>query len=162
MPGNDPFGSEGLTQQEQIAEALAAADIGMLAALVRIRREKGLTQEDVAQALGRDKSTVSRFERLDSDPRLSTVRRYACAIGALIEHRVSDSDDASPSFTKFMSSLHMDEADLPRRNWAFHFDVALPAGLLLPGFSIRGPFDDEGEAAVTEEVRAATFVIGSR
>ncbi|OBA88778.1 hypothetical protein A5633_08390 [Mycolicibacterium elephantis] len=87
---NDPFNPDDLTHEERNAKALARNDLEMLADLVRLRQELGLTQEDVAKVIGRDKSAVSRFERLDSDPRLSTVRRYARAVGALIEHRVTE------------------------------------------------------------------------
>ncbi|WP_204801904.1 helix-turn-helix domain-containing protein [Mycobacterium riyadhense] len=89
MP-NDPFDPDDLTPEECHAIALAGAELDMLSDLVRLRHRKGLTQEDVANAIGRDKSAVSRFERLDSDPRLSTVRRYARAVGAMVEHRVSE------------------------------------------------------------------------
>ncbi|MEZ0357330.1 helix-turn-helix domain-containing protein [Mycobacterium sp. SA01] len=90
MTVDDPFAPGDLTEAERNAKALARTDLQMLAALVQMRRDKGLTQETVAASLGRDKSSVSRFERLDSDPRMSTVRRYARAVGALITHDVSD------------------------------------------------------------------------
>lgn len=56
--------------------------------LVALRREAGLTQGDVAERMGVSQQAVSKFERYDSDPKLSTVRRYANAVGALVEHRV--------------------------------------------------------------------------
>ena len=34
------------------------------------------------------------FEAHDSDPRLSTIRRYALAVGAHVEHRVHRVDDS--------------------------------------------------------------------
>lgn len=85
---NDPFGNNNLTNAEQLALDQASADIEMLSSLVSIRRQSGLTQTEVAEEMGRDKSAVCRFERLDSDPRLSTVRRYAGAIGVLITHNI--------------------------------------------------------------------------
>lgn len=88
MP-SDPFEPDDLTSEERHATALASAELDMLSELVRLRHARNLTQEDVAKAIGRDKSAVSRFERLDSDPRLSTVRRYARAVGAMVEHHVS-------------------------------------------------------------------------
>lgn len=78
--------------EEQLGRALALADDDFLEALVRLRREKRMTQQQVADRMKRDKSAVSRFENLGSDPRLSTIRRYARAIGALVEHKVIDQE----------------------------------------------------------------------
>ncbi len=57
--------------------------------LIRLRREHGLTQKDVAEALGVTQQAINKLERYDSDPKFSTVRRYANAVGALVEHRVA-------------------------------------------------------------------------
>ncbi len=35
-------------------------------------------------------STISTFESMENDPKLSTIRRYAGAIGVLIRHHVED------------------------------------------------------------------------
>lgn len=70
------------------AKVLARADREMRADLVRIRRESGLTQQDVADRMGVSQQAVYKLERYDADPRQSTVQRYANAVGALVEHRV--------------------------------------------------------------------------
>lgn len=74
--------------EEQLARDLAIADDELLEELVRLRHECGMSQQDVATALGRHRSAISNFERLGSDPHLSTIRRYAAAIGARITHHV--------------------------------------------------------------------------
>jgi len=71
------------------AKVLARADRTMKAELVRLRRAAGLTQAQVAQIMGVTQQAVQKFERYDSDPKLSTLRRYTNAIGALVEHRVT-------------------------------------------------------------------------
>jgi transcriptional regulator with XRE-family HTH domain len=76
----------------RLRTALAEADDQLLEDLVRLRKDKGLTQQFVADRMHRDKAAVSNFERLSADPHLSTVRRYAAAIGACISHRVEDID----------------------------------------------------------------------
>lgn len=70
------------------AKVLAREHRTMRTDLVALRREAGLTQGDVAERMGVTQQAVSKFERYDSDPKLSTVRRYANAVGALVEHRV--------------------------------------------------------------------------
>lgn len=76
----------------QLARDLSDADDELLETLVKIRKARGMTQQDVANALGRHKSSVSNFERLGADPHLSTIRRYAAAVGARITHTVEAVD----------------------------------------------------------------------
>lgn len=52
--------------------------------LVARRKELCLTQEDVARTLGISRVAVSRMEREDRDPRLSTLTRYASVLGVAI------------------------------------------------------------------------------
>lgn len=120
--GLDPAGAE-----YRLRQALAEADDDLLERLVRVRKEKGLTQQDVADRMRRDKSAVSNFERLSADPHLSTIRRYAAAVGAMISHSVIDfdsigirSDVGSP-----VSALEVDKAGSV---------VSMPAGI---GFSVE-------------------------
>ena len=53
--------------------------IGVL--LRQAREEAGLTQEEVAQRLDTQKSAISRIENHAEDIRLSTLEKYARAIG---------------------------------------------------------------------------------
>ncbi len=45
------------------------------------REQAGLTQEEVARRLGTKKSAISRIENHAEDIRLSTLRKYAKALG---------------------------------------------------------------------------------
>ncbi|WP_440221213.1 helix-turn-helix domain-containing protein [Dietzia sp. MNB45] len=78
--------------EERLGRALALADDDFLETLVSLRRQKRLTQQEVADRMKRDKSAVSRFENLGSDPKLSTIRRYARAIGVMVDHLVTDQE----------------------------------------------------------------------
>lgn len=53
-------------------------------ALVRLRNRLGMTQTDVAKAMGIKQPAVSGFETEGSDPRLSTLQRYAHAVDATL------------------------------------------------------------------------------
>jgi DNA-binding XRE family transcriptional regulator len=70
------------------AKMLAKNDYKLLADLVQVRIDKGLSQADVAERLGISQQAVSKLESYDSDPRLSTIRRYAHAVEALVAHVV--------------------------------------------------------------------------
>lgn len=58
--------------------------------LFRMSREQaGLTQEQVAQKLGTKKSAISRIENHAEDIRLSTLRKYAKALGKQFKLEIS-------------------------------------------------------------------------
>lgn len=55
------------------------------------QREKlGLTQTAVAAVMGTSQSAVARLESGDVDAKLSTVERYAAAIGQRVEWRIAN------------------------------------------------------------------------
>lgn len=72
------------------ADQLLDADESYLEQLVALRKSKRLTQEKVAELLGVDQSAIARIESGERDLHMSTLRRYALAVGARVEHRVTD------------------------------------------------------------------------
>ena len=48
------------------------------------RKEGKISQRAVAEAMGTTQSAVSDFERGETDPQLSTIQRYARAVGATV------------------------------------------------------------------------------
>lgn len=56
----------------------------LVLSLVTHRKELGLTQREVAHRMGVKQPMVSGFENEDTDPRLSTIFRYARAVKACI------------------------------------------------------------------------------
>lgn len=73
---------------QQLAVDLAHGDRRFLDALVAERKRQKLKQEEVAERMGVSQSAVSQFEAGDRDPQLSTIRRYALALGVMVEHRL--------------------------------------------------------------------------
>jgi len=72
----------------RLALELARGDRALLRGLVKERLRQQLSQHDVAERLGLTQPTVAAFERHDSDPKLSTIRRYAQVIGVMVSHEV--------------------------------------------------------------------------
>lgn len=70
------------------AKVMARESADMREALVRLRHDLELSQRDVAERMGISQQAVCKLERYDADPRLSTLERYANAVGALVYHRV--------------------------------------------------------------------------
>lgn len=128
----------------RLRQQLAAADDALLESLVQMRKDKGLTQQDVATRLGRDKATVSNFERLDVDPHLSTIRRYAAAIGASVTHTVAHFDPQdSPAAAAPARGGPPPVIYQLRPSWRPRFepDVFVPADLGLLTGPLHGSFD---------------------
>ncbi len=55
--------------------------------LIRLRKQAGLTQEEMARLLNTKKSNISRLENVNSkiSPTISTIEKYARAIGYNID-----------------------------------------------------------------------------
>lgn len=62
----------------------------LLRALAARREELGLSQTTVAARMGTSQSSVARLETGEADARLSTVERFAAAIGQTVEWRLRE------------------------------------------------------------------------
>jgi transcriptional regulator with XRE-family HTH domain len=68
----------------------AFAEDEVLAALVERRQRLGLSQTVVAARMGTSQSAVARLEAGRSDPRLSTLTRYAAALGTTMSYAIGE------------------------------------------------------------------------
>jgi len=71
---------------KQEYESLAPAYV-LRKQLIKIRKDAGYTQEELAEVLHTKKSNISRLENVNSNisPKLSTIEEYAKAVGYQIE-----------------------------------------------------------------------------
>ena len=53
--------------------------------LVQARKDKGLRQVDIAEALNIGQPAVSELENGENSPRFDTLQRYALAVGMEVE-----------------------------------------------------------------------------
>jgi DNA-binding XRE family transcriptional regulator len=67
----------------------AKARRARLRALAELRATRGLTQAEVAVRMGTSQSVVARIESGAVDTKLSTLERYAHALGRRLEWRVA-------------------------------------------------------------------------
>lgn len=74
--------------------AVGYADFKIGVILRQAREAAGLTQDEVAQRLQTKKSAISRIENHADDVRLSTIRRYAEAVGASLHIRLATANGA--------------------------------------------------------------------
>lgn len=94
----DERGSEDLERREVRRlpgfSNMAARRQALAADLVARRRAEGLTQVEVAERMGTSQSAVARLEAGQGDLRLSSLERYAAALGHVLEWRIAGFDDA--------------------------------------------------------------------
>lgn len=114
------------------ARSMADAELrsDLFLRLLARRQEKGLTQKDVAEAMGTTQSAVSDFESGDVDPRLSTIQRYADAVGLVATMRLvpREGDHVVLSRLEIDAGTPANLAPTPGRdrglieivNWKFH------------------------------------------
>lgn len=88
----DPFAVDPNNARECLASELAGLPFDLVDRLVQLRRDRGLSRSAIAGRMNRDESHVSRFESEAGDPRLSTVARYAYAVGARITITIEATD----------------------------------------------------------------------
>lgn len=67
------YGKHGTPKREKFEEEFESFKLGVM--LQELRKEKGLTQEQVAERCGTTKTYISRIENDASDIRLSTLMR---------------------------------------------------------------------------------------
>ena len=65
----------------------------LVSELVARRRELGLSQTDVAAQMGTSQSAVARIESGAPDVRLTTLERYAAAVGRTLNWRLQAPHD---------------------------------------------------------------------
>jgi predicted transcriptional regulator len=75
-------------------EDLAHRRRGLFEELVRARRESELSQTEIAARMGTSQSAVARLESGDLDARLSTLERYAAALGRTVNWQVLPSEES--------------------------------------------------------------------
>ncbi|MHA6750614.1 helix-turn-helix transcriptional regulator [Dermacoccus nishinomiyaensis] len=91
---DDIFGPE--TDEDRLAERNLVHEEEWLSRLVELRKTKNLSQGDVGERMGISQSGVARIEAGNRDLHLSSLRRYAIAVGAEVRHVVNP---ARPTLT---------------------------------------------------------------
>ncbi|MGW3797686.1 helix-turn-helix domain-containing protein [Dermacoccus nishinomiyaensis] len=84
---DDIFGPE--TDEDRLAERNLVHEEEWLNRLVELRKAKNLSQGDVGERMGISQSGVARIEAGNRDLHLSSLRRYAIAVGAEVRHVVN-------------------------------------------------------------------------
>jgi DNA-binding XRE family transcriptional regulator len=67
------YGKRGTAEREKFEEGFEAFKLGVM--ILELRRESGMTQEELARKCGTTKTYISRIENDASDIRLSTLMR---------------------------------------------------------------------------------------
>jgi HTH-type transcriptional regulator/antitoxin HipB len=85
---DEQYGKIGTESREKYEEGFEAFKLGVM--IQELRKEKGLTQEELAKKCGTTKNYISRIENNASDIRLSTLMRIIReGLGGHLQLRVS-------------------------------------------------------------------------
>lgn len=88
--------------------------------LVRLRKQKGLTQDELAARMGSTKRMISYFERHARNPGLATVIRLAEALGVpkekLLVAGEAEGEDEPVMRSRMLQRAWQDAARLPLRD----------------------------------------------
>lgn len=63
-------------------------EFALVRAILRARREKGLTQKELAERIGSKQAVISRLESGKANPSLGFIKRLAQALDACLEIRL--------------------------------------------------------------------------
>ena len=74
------------------ASLLLDAEHHLMDSLKALRKKRGISQEVVARRMGVTQPAVAAFEHYDANPRMSSIRRYALAVGAQFTIEVTEVD----------------------------------------------------------------------
>ena len=69
----------------QLEYELAQRDYDVIKQLKELRKEKGLSQKEVANMSGLTQQMISRIEKIDNVPSLHNLNRYAYSMGAKLK-----------------------------------------------------------------------------
>jgi HTH-type transcriptional regulator/antitoxin HipB len=122
MDDLDRYIAERATRDPEFAEGyergFQAFQLGVM--LLSARQQAGLTQAEVARRLGTHKSAISRMENHAEDIRLSTLQRYAEAVGCFLSLELRPESDATipTAVRKVAAESDAQPARRPRRTRA--------------------------------------------
>ncbi len=75
-------------------QGLAGRRWELIDELVRARQESELSQTEIAARMGTSQSAVARLESGALDARLSTLERYAAALGQTVDWQIRPSEES--------------------------------------------------------------------
>ena len=80
---------------DRLAAEAAGRRRELIAELARTRRESELSQTEIAARMGTSQSAVARLESGQLDVRLSTLERYAAALGRTVDWQTRSPEEQS-------------------------------------------------------------------
>lgn len=99
------------------ARTLVESDRDLVRDLVLAREDAGLSQSEVGERMGISQSAVARIESGRRDLRMSTLRRYANAVGASVRHLVTPQREVEAAAATVRGLRLVDKVSDPEENW---------------------------------------------
>lgn len=100
--------------KKAVGSANADAQVKLIRKLQAIRKERGIQVSDVAREMGVDPTMVYRFERGGTNYTAATLRKYAKAVGAVLDFDADKAPDtelvieyATPAWANRKSEIYV-------------------------------------------------------
>lgn len=112
------------SQIQERAEQLVESHDMLIQELIALRKAHNLSQELVGTRMGISQPGVASFEGHEANPTLSSIRRYALAVGARIEHKVIDDYAIIASVTSGQNEIEDWLSQAPQHLPIFDFSTS--------------------------------------
>lgn len=76
-----------------------------------LREKRGMTQRELADAIGVSRQAIGFYESGEREPDLTTIQKLAHALGTSVSYLVGETDDPSPPPT--VAAAHQGAAGMP-------------------------------------------------
>ena len=86
--------------RDRLGIELARQQTKLIRELKAVRVSSGLSVTHVAKAMGVDDAVIYRFEKGGTNPTLATIRRYALAVGAMLDLNAAPASDSTGSVAR--------------------------------------------------------------
>ncbi|MCP1388714.1 helix-turn-helix domain-containing protein [Corynebacterium sp. TA-R-1] len=103
---------------ERHAEDLIDAQSDLRERLIELRTSSGKTQQEVAEIMGVTGALVADFESFSANPTMTTLRRYALAVGADVHYKVTRRSYSQTSHTAINGRFKSADWREPQIDWA--------------------------------------------
>lgn len=121
--------------------------------LKELRRDRGLSQEEMAKLLGTSKQVLSRYETNQRAPKITLAREYSEKLGVSLDYMLGDSAQEA-----VFADLCLQSEKKPF--YKIFIDVTMEMGLDIPGIvRVTGLTDKQVRTIITRRVKDAPLTL---
>ena len=125
--------------------------------LKQIRKERNLTQSQLAEILGTSKQVISRYEHGESNPKIELVCKYAEKLGVAVDYLLKDDVSAEPTNEFYEKVNNKPFYKIFIEVTADHLKLDIPGVVQKTGLT-----DHQVRTIITRQMKVATLPLARR